>query len=75
MRHGQRVITAAGEGSITSGGFSPTMERSIALARLPVAATGSCEVDIRGVLRKARIVKPPFVRHGRVLVADAPVGK
>ena len=75
MRHGQRVITAAGEGIITSGGFSPTMERSIALARLPVAATGSCQVDIRGVLRKARIVKPPFVRLGRILVDDAPVQK
>ncbi len=73
MRHGQRVLTAAGEGIITSGGFSPTMERSIALVRLPVAATGVCQVDIRGVLRKARIVKPPFVRHGRILVGDAPV--
>lgn len=75
MRHGQRVITGAGEGIITSGGFSPTMERSIALARLPVAAKGACQVDIRGVLRKARIVKPPFVRLGRVLVDDAPVQK
>jgi aminomethyltransferase len=75
MRHGQRVVTGAGEGIITSGGFSPTMDRSIALARLPVAAKGSCQVDIRGVLRKARIVKPPFVRLGRVLVDDAPVQK
>jgi aminomethyltransferase len=68
MRHGQRVLTPAGEGVITSGGFSPTMDRSIALARLPVAAEGPCQVEIRGTPKAARIVRPPFVRHGRVLV-------
>ena len=68
MRHGQRVLTAAGEGVITSGGFSPTMDRSIALARVPVAAEGECQVEIRSALRAARIVRPPFVRQGRVLV-------
>jgi len=69
MRRGQRVQTTGGEGVITSGGFSPTMNCSIALARVPVAAGGDCQVDIRGTLRPARLVKPPFVRHGRVLVA------
>jgi aminomethyltransferase len=69
MRHGQRVLTAAGEGVITSGGFSPTMERSIALARVPLAAEGQVQVEIRGVAKAARLVKPPFVRHGKVLVA------
>lgn len=68
MRHGQRVLTPAGEGVITSGGFSPTMERSIALARVPVAAEGLCQVEIRGAPKAARIVRPPFVRHGRVLI-------
>jgi len=65
MRHGQRVITEAGEGEVTSGLFSPTLGYSIALARLPRAAKGSCQVDIRGRLQPARIVRPPFVRHGR----------
>jgi aminomethyltransferase len=72
MRRGQRVVTTAGDGEITSGGFSPTMNVSIALARLPRAGqatgAGSCQVEIRAALRPARIVKPPFVRHGRVLV-------
>ncbi|MEZ5565540.1 MAG: glycine cleavage system aminomethyltransferase GcvT [Gammaproteobacteria bacterium] len=68
MRHGQRVLTPAGEGVITSGGFSPTMERSVALARVPVAAEGPCQVEIRGSLRAARIVRPPFVRRGKILV-------
>jgi aminomethyltransferase len=67
MRRGQRVVTAAGEGSITSGGFSPTMNCSIALARVPVAAAGDCAVEIRGALRAARLVRPLFVRRGQVL--------
>ncbi len=68
MRRGQRVTTRAGDGSVTSGGFSPTMNCSIALARVPATAAGSCEVEIRGTLHAARMVRPPFVRHGRVLV-------
>jgi aminomethyltransferase len=69
MRRGQRVTTNAGEGAITSGGFSPTMNCSIALARLPAAATGICQVEIRGALRPARLVRPRFVRNGSVLVS------
>lgn len=65
MRHGQRVVTNDGEGQVTSGLFSPTLGYSIALARLPRAAQGNCEVDIRGKLVAARIVRPPFVRRGR----------
>ncbi len=69
MRHGQRVLTPAGEGVVTSGGYSPTMERSVALARIPAGADGRCQVEIRGTLKSARIVRPPFVRHGRILVS------
>jgi aminomethyltransferase len=68
MRREQAVLTEDGEGCITSGGFSPTMGRSIALARVPVRAEGQCHVEIRGSPRAARIVQPPFVRRGRVLV-------
>ena len=68
MRHGQRVLAGSGDGLVTSGGFSPTMQRSIALARVPVDAAGICQVQIRKDQRNARIVRPPFVRHGRVLV-------
>jgi aminomethyltransferase len=69
MRREQHVLTGAGEGRITSGGFSPTMNCSIALARVPRHASGDCQVEIRGVMRSARLVRPPFVRHGQVLVA------
>ena len=65
IRSGQRVVTQCGEGSVTSGIFSPTLGYSIALARLPTEAKGTCEVEVRGKLLPARIVKPPFVRRGR----------
>jgi aminomethyltransferase len=68
MRHGQRVVTGAGDGIVTSGGFSPTLQRSIALARVPAGVADACQVEIRNALRKAKIVRPPFVRNGKILV-------
>jgi aminomethyltransferase len=71
MRSHQRVVTPAGEGEITSGTFSPTLARSIALARVPAAAAtpgATVQVDVRGRLFAARVVRPPFVRHGHALV-------
>ncbi len=72
LRAHQKVFAAGGEGEITSGSFSPTMNQSIALARLPAAATAgdTVEVEIRDKRLKAKIVKPPFVRNGQVLVSD-----
>lgn len=70
MRSHQKVRCAAGAGEITSGGFSPTLNRSIALARLPRAAASGAEaeVEVRGNWLRARVVEPPFVRHGKALV-------
>lgn len=68
MRAGYEVVSEKGPGTITSGGYSPTLERSIAFARLPVGATGECRVSIRGRERAARIVKLPFVRAGKIVV-------
>ena len=67
LRGHQKVICAAGSGEITSGSFAPTLERSVALARVPAAAAGEprCQVDVRGKLLNARIVKYPFVRNGK----------
>jgi aminomethyltransferase len=64
LREGQRVVSNAGEGVITSGSFSPTLKHSIALARIPVNSQ-SCEVDLRGTLTPVRIVRPNFVRFGK----------
>ena len=65
-----KVFTAAGEGETTSGSFSPTLERSIGLARLPLAtqANEAVEIEIRGKRLKARTIKLPFVRNGKALV-------
>ena len=69
LRSHQKVtVPGVGEGEITSGTFSPTLERSIALARIPAATAERVQVDVRGKSLDARVVKPPFVRNGRVLV-------
>ncbi|MGH8042290.1 MAG: glycine cleavage system aminomethyltransferase GcvT [Rudaea sp.] len=65
LRHGQRVVTAVGDGEILSGTFSPTLGKAIAFARIPVAVTDAVQVDIRGKLVPVRVVKYPFVRDGR----------
>jgi aminomethyltransferase len=69
LRTQQRVITASGAtGMVTSGTFSPTLERAIGLARVPIDIGERCEVDIRHKYCPARVVKPPFVRHGQCLI-------
>jgi aminomethyltransferase len=70
MRAGQVVTTRGGSGQVTSGGYSPTLEQSIALARIPVAAGNRCSVNIRQRDVAARIVRPVFVRGGRACVAE-----
>ncbi|HEY0939313.1 MAG TPA: glycine cleavage system aminomethyltransferase GcvT [Steroidobacter sp.] len=69
LRGHQRVVTSAGDGELTSGTFSPTMEKSIGFARVPAAAGDRVEVDIRGKLLPAHVVKYPFVRNGKPLVS------
>jgi aminomethyltransferase len=74
LRGHQKVLTAHGEGEITSGTFSPTLNQSIALARLPLAIEMGTEkgsevrVEVRGKELAAKVVKPPFVRNGKILV-------
>jgi aminomethyltransferase len=70
LRHGQKVLTAHGEGEILSGTFSPTLNKSIAFARVPageiaLGAGGNVRVDIRGKEVPVRVVKFPFVRDGQ----------
>jgi len=72
LRARQKVVTPQGEGEITSGSFSPTLNRSIALARLPagVAIGDVVQVEIRDKHLKARVVKPVFVRHGQSQIKE-----
>jgi len=78
--HQTVLIDGDPSGEITSGGFSPTLERSIALARIKphIRTDGGagigpnigdrCTVEIRGKSVPARIVKPPFVRNGKAQI-------
>jgi aminomethyltransferase len=70
LRHGQRVLTAHGDGEILSGTFSPTLGKAIAFARvpagdIPLGAGGGVRVDIRGKEVPVRTVRFPFVRDGK----------
>ncbi len=66
--HQKVVVEGVGEGEITSGGFSPTLGRSIALARVPAGDYDRAQVEVRGKLLDVRIVKTPFVRNGKILI-------
>lgn len=69
LRNHQKLFVGDEEvGEITSGGFAPTPERSIAFARVRADVADSCDVDIRGRRVAARIVKPPFVRNGKAVI-------
>lgn len=69
LRHGQPVrVEGGGEGIITSGSFAPTLGKAIALARVPAHTAERGEVEIRGRWFPVRIVRPRFVRHGKILV-------
>jgi aminomethyltransferase len=66
MRSHQKVVVEGiGEGEITSGTFSPTLQHSIAMARVPYDTGSECNIEMRGKLIPARIVKMPFVRNGK----------
>ena len=70
LRGHQKVTTPHGDGEITSGSFSPTLQQSIALARLPLGVQigDEVEVDIRGKALKAKVTKPVFARNGKAVI-------
>jgi len=70
MRDHQVVKTSHGDGEITSGSFSPSLNQSIALARIPAAVQigDTVQISVRDKLLNAKVVKYPFVRNGKALV-------
>ena len=70
LRAHQKVVTVQGDGEITSGTFSPTLQQSVALARLPmgVAIGDSVKVVIRDKELAAKVVKPCFARNGKSMI-------
>jgi aminomethyltransferase len=68
LRHGQELIDAEGRtGLITSGTYSPTTGKAIAMARVPSAFTAPIHVKIRNRELPVKVVKLPFVRHGKIV--------
>ena len=66
LRSHQVVVCDDGaKGEITSGSYSPSLEYSIALARVPSTIGNTAEVEIRGKRVAVEVVKPPFVRNGK----------
>lgn len=68
LRSQQKVLCQQhGAGRITSGSFSPTLSKSIALARVPssVGINEHCKVEIRDKQSSAKVVKYPFVKGGK----------
>jgi aminomethyltransferase len=70
LRSHQKVFTAQGAGETTSGSFSPTTGKSIALARVPVGVNigDTVEVEIRDKRLQAKVVKPTFARNGKAMI-------
>lgn len=70
LRSHQKITTPQGQGEVTSGTFSPTLARSIALARVPlgVEVGALVRVLVRDKQLLAKVVKLPFVRNGKILV-------
>ena len=61
-------VEGVGDGEITSGSFSPSLGKSIALARVPAATGERAQVEIRGKWFPVRVVQPNFVRNGKALI-------
>jgi len=66
--HMRVVVDGIGDGEITSGGFSPTLQRSIAMARIPAGDYDRAQVEVRNRLLDVRVVKMPFVRNGKAQI-------
>jgi aminomethyltransferase len=66
LRQGQKVFIDNKQiGTITSGGYAPSLKESIALARVAMPLTATVSVERRGRLQDAATVHLPFVRNGK----------
>ncbi len=60
-RHGYPIRAENGEGTVTSGNFSPTLQHGIGMGYLSPPSAGDLEVHIRGTWHPAERVDPPFL--------------
>ena len=70
LRNHQPVLNGNGQdaGEITSGSFSPVIGKAIALARVKNDSADHYFVESRGKRNRLRVVKPPFVRNGKICI-------
>lgn len=70
LREGQSVfLDNESIGIVTSGTFSPTIKKSIAIARIKGNIhSDNVMVKIRETFEAATIVKLPFIRNGKILI-------
>lgn len=70
LRAGQTINIDGGaaNGVVTSGSFAPTLQAAIGLARLPQGNFTTVDVLIRAKALRAYVVKPPFVKQGKILI-------
>ena len=55
------------EGIVTSGTYSPTLKKSIALARIVHSDKETCLAEVRGKIFTAAIGQPRFIKEGKVV--------
>ncbi len=67
-RHGYEIYDGdEAVGHVTSGAFSPSLQKPIALGYVPTPRSKSgntVEISVRGKRYPATVVKPPFYKHG-----------
>lgn len=66
LRNHQKVaVNGSGDGEITSGSFSPSLNKGIALARVPAQTKDHAQVEIRGKAVPVKVINPPFIKRGK----------
>jgi aminomethyltransferase len=74
-RHGQRIVIAGRPlGAVTSGTFSPSLEKGVGMGYVPADASGAIEIEIRDKTVAAKPVSLPFYKRGTVRRRKAQTG-
>ena len=73
LRQGQKLqfeSSAYLEGIVTSGTYSPTLKKPIALARIPKTTEQICFAEVRGKKVFAKIGTPRFIKEGQFIFKE-----
>ena len=73
LRQGQKLqfeSYADLEGIVTSGTYSPTLKKPIALARIPKTTEQICFAEVRGKKVFAKIGTPRFIKEGQFIFKE-----